>query len=183
MVGTGSAPTPPRSTPAGRVVISAMVRFAPVLEAEHLLDHSLVRPGRTLYRENAFVSIPDREVPVVVDHGDTVGRVRQFLTHKDVDGAWFCAVVDLDNPPSWLRRGTPVSFSFIPLHRSTVYGAEVITRAFIREISLVSSALVAVEAGARVLTIERTDTGPTGEIPCDGRIIVRPRVGHITGVR
>ena len=160
-----------------------MIRFAPVYRGDLVLDPVLRREGRTLYGAGAFVTIPDKEIPLLVDHDPDrqIGTVRELFKYENVDGRWHAALVDITDPPPWLARRTPVSFSFIALSRSHLDGCKTVTRALVREVSIVSSALQPLEPGARVLTLDRTDTGPVGEVPADGQLLIRPRIGAITG--
>jgi hypothetical protein len=137
-----------------------MIRFAPIFSGELVLDPSRRQEGRVLYQAGAFVELPGKEIPVVVDHGDKrIGLVRQIFRHADVGVDWHAALVDLTDPlPSWLRVGTGASFSYIPLSRTEHNGCERVLRAVIRELTLTSPTHEPREPAARVLTIQRTET-------------------------
>jgi hypothetical protein len=127
-----------------------------------------------------------RDAPVLLDHDrdrGPVGRVLELCRFDNVDGLWLAALIEVHDPPIWLRKGTPVSLGGNTLARGEFNGWKITRDVLVREISLVSPALKAAQAGARVLTLH--DLEYEGElIDHGGRgLILRRNCGQILGVR
>lgn len=97
---------------------------------------------------------------VDVDHDKTeIGRVLNVHRFDDTDGLWLAAVIEVDAPPAWLKRGTPVSLTANTTFRRERNGWPV-HDVLVRGISLVSAAAEAAQLGARVCTLRDVETAP-----------------------
>jgi phage head maturation protease len=134
-------------------MISLFAKVAPVYSPELVLDDTLRRKERTLYQAGAFRQ--QRDLPLLIDHDDAqrVGTVREILEHRDTDGLWHAVIADVDDPPAWLKRGTPVSIGFAKLSRTEANGCERILDALLTEVSILSPATRPAEPNARVLSL------------------------------
>jgi hypothetical protein len=129
----------------------ALVRLGPIATAE-LLSRE-VNP--------AFPRLYDRarlapNAPVLIDHDqdrDPVGRVLDLHRFDDVGGLWLAARIEIDDPPEWLRKGTPVSLGGNTLARGEFRGWPITRAVLVREISLVSPAMEPEQPGAKVLLL------------------------------
>lgn len=130
---------------------SALIRFAPILSAEILLDPSKLRAGRSLYQDGGLTLVKD--APVVIDHDmdRPIGRIEELFRHEDTDGPWYVARCTIDRAPGWVRRGTPASFSFANLGvRQDLGAGERILRALVTEVTVCSASFTAVDPAANV---------------------------------
>ena len=129
-----------------------LIAFAPETSAERLNDER--RNGRTLYDTSQIRMLPTKPTPLLIDHdeGRPLGKVTQLLRLRDLDGWWLTAVAELEEVPSWLRRGTPASFAFHPLQMSS-FGDNVVRSALVTEVSVLS-ALDPYEPLAKVLYVK-----------------------------
>ena len=138
-----------------------LLRFTQAFDPHVLCDRPELARDLMVDR-GGLRTLPGQEnIPVVVDHNmdRRIGVVREMFTDMDTDGRrWNFASVTLDpNPPEWLKRGTPVSWSYKAFGtREAAWGSgiEHITDAFILEISVLLSKKPA-EPLARVLWIDR----------------------------
>lgn len=150
----------------------ALLKVAPVYSSKLVLDPALRRETRTLY--GSLEQLPDQELPLLANHdpGKRIGTVRKMFRHPDVDGDWHAALVDVDDPPpTWLKVGTPVSFKFVTLSRTTAGGCETITRGLMLEVSVLSPGVEPAEPRARVATLERSSSPASGSPPAGGTVI------------
>jgi hypothetical protein len=170
----------------------AIIRLAPILRLEDLDE--LRRRGRDVYDTGTFRPLRDEPVPVVVDHGErATGHVREFAYREAPEGGTWCfAHCLLDDPPGWLRRGTPASFESVLRRTIDLDGIERVVDQRVTEVTLCSSSFGSVEPLARVEWIgERSQDSPAaatsnrgaGEIPSPGVRVLRRNVGQVLGVR
>ena len=160
----------------------ALIAFAPETSADRLNDER--RNGRTLYDTSQIRMLPTKPTPLLIDHdeGRPLGKVTQLLRLRDLDGWWLTAVAELEEVPSWVRRGTPASFAFHALQMSS-FGDNVVRSALVTEVSLLS-ALDPYEPAARVLNLKPIQKpAAREEVFYGGQTIVRPGVGRVLGVR
>lgn len=98
---------------------------------------------------------------VCVDHSkEPIGRVKSVFSmdsaesvNGGIGGKWLAAVVEIDDPPSWLKVGTPASISYAPTWRREENGWTVVERALLREVSILSGDKRPAEPCAQVLTL------------------------------
>jgi hypothetical protein len=139
-------------------------------------------------------------VPLLQDHheGKRIGRVIALDTFADVDGDWLVARCEVypDAPP-WVRKGCPASFASMLLRESTFVDGHVYS-GYVKEVSLLLKEKPA-EPGARVTLLYEPERPPAavraatvsaarheseGElIPAPGRLLSRPGIGRVLGVR
>lgn len=136
---------------------SAVIKFAPIVSKEVLLDTDKLRAGRSLYQAGSLTLAKD--APVVVDHNmeKTIGRVEEIFRHEDVDGPWYAARCSLDRPPGWLRRGTPASFAFVNLARQDLGAGERILRGYVTEVTVCSTSHRPVDPAAKVCLVRELE--------------------------
>lgn len=94
----------------------------------------------------------DAYVDIDHDHDRIVGRVLDTHRLDDASGLWLAARIEIDEPPSWLRKGTGVSVAGNSLFTRERNG-HVVKDILVRSIALVSPACTAAQEGARVLTL------------------------------
>ena len=113
------------------------------------------------------------------------------------DGPWICARTVVDDPPGWLKTyRTKASFGRWDVHATTHEdGWQRVTRAIVREVSLLSPAVEPAEPLAQVVLVRHAPAavspGPAGAaprtgnvvIPSNGQLIRRPNIGRVLGVR
>ncbi len=159
---------------------SALIKIAPLYRGELVLDETLRREGRTLYQAGSLKLHGDAP-PVVIDHNPDrrIGVVRELTTLADVDGDWIAAYCTLDDPPSWVKRGTPASFSSVTLSRTSANGCERVLSAIVDEVSVVSASHRAVESRAQVWSLRPVERS---KVIVDG-LLLRPNSGVVLGVR
>jgi hypothetical protein len=81
------------------------------------------------------------DAPVLVDHDfdrDPVGRVLELCRFDNIDRLWLAALIEVHDPPAWLRKGTPVSVGGNTLARGEFNGWKITRDVLVREISLVA---------------------------------------------
>ena len=176
---------------------SALIKFAPVLTAERWSNPRWTRPDRTFYWNGALKLIPCQKTPVVIDHDmeRIVGVVHELFTMEWTDGPWICARATLDDPPGWLKTyETTASFARWDVH-STPHddGWDRVTRAFVKEVSLLSPAVEPAEPLAcvtlfkpieeRAARIARAPASDGTVIHGNGQLLRRPNIGQVLGVR
>ena len=177
----------------------ALLRFTQAYDP-HVLANRPELARDLMVDRGGLRTLPGQEViPVVVDHSmdRRVGVVREMFTDTDTDGRrWNFASVTLDpNPPEWLKRGTPVSWSYKAFGtREAHWGSKTthITDAFILEISVLRMKEPA-EALAKVLwvgelpedspAVATSDRAAAGDVVLVGQRIVRHGCGQVLGVR
>jgi hypothetical protein len=150
--------------------LSAVVRFAPVLETDQLLDPDTVKPDQTMYRRGSLWLLPPLSpdppgVPLLVDHkwGQRVGTVHEIRSDWSTgsDGVWWAARATVDTPPAWLRaRETRASFAFTMLQRQQIGNWELIHDAVVCEVSLPSPSRRPRNSRARVELLYDPDSNP-----------------------
>jgi hypothetical protein len=186
VVRTDRAPRAPR--PGAGLSVPAIIRLAPILRLEDLDE--LRRRGRDVYDHGTFRPLLQEEpIPVVVDHGErATGHVREFAYRAAPEGGTWCfAHCLLDDPPGWLRRGTPASFESVLRRTIDLGGIEGVVDQRVTEVTLCSSSFGAVEPLARVEWVgEPSKDSPAnrgaGEIPSPG-VRIRRYSGSVLGVR
>jgi hypothetical protein len=178
--------------------VGAALSCTAFLKFGRLYDPRLVAgtdgEGRTLYDRKSMITL-EREIPVVIDHDldQRIGVVRWLDELPDTDGDWYAALTEITHPPPWLKRGTRVSFSSRPFQRSEYNGWQLVQRAILEEISVLSAELRPVEPCAQVMTF-RADNAATGAAPArhttgdqviyhHGERLVRHGCGQVLGVR
>jgi hypothetical protein len=133
----------------------AAIAFAPCTTLDRLNDP--VWSQRQLYDGGGLRLLPSRGekfAPVLCDHdaGQVMGRFEKMLRLDD-NGPWMTAIATLTKCPPWLKRGTPASFAFIaPIWDS--FGNNIVRRAIVREVSVLSPGVEPAEPGARVLYVK-----------------------------
>jgi hypothetical protein len=139
----------------------------------------LVRYGRaaTLERLNRPVDpdIPElydearlwRDAEVLIDHdsGQSVGSVLSLFRFDDTDGMWNAAKLRIDDPPTWLRKGTPVSVGGGRTLERTPINGWPISHMLVREISIVSPAMTPKHPGARIMSLRDETLDDTAAPP------------------
>ena len=176
---------------------SAVIKLAPILTAERWDDSAWTRPGRTFYWPGSLRLLPGKPTPLVVDHdmSRTIGTVNELTRMDFVDGPWIVARGVVDDPlPSWVRTyRTKASFGSWRVHATThADGWERVTKAIVKEVSLLSPALEPAEPLAQVVLVQRSTSTPTNRasaMPADGVIHTPPGAtlrrpgGQVLGVR
>ena len=169
---------------------TALIKFAPLVSAEALLDPGSVRAGRQLYDHGAFRLLrPD--LPILVDHDDSrqVGIVREVAEIADTDGDWLAALATFTDPPGWVTRGTPVSFGYHTFRRQQIGDWSRINSGLLTEISVLSQTMKPADTRARVLTFGPADdaaarSSTAGDVVFyGGETLIRPNTGYVIGVR
>ena len=165
----------------------ACVAFAPVRTLQRMNSPEWQQPGRTTYWPGSIRRLPNREVPLLVDHDFQIGTVTDIVEMDWPDGRWFCGLAEVTDARC-LRSGMGASFSFIP---TAAYNDELgdrVLQAFLKEIT-VCVATQPVEPSARLVTIHRSpahqhtfDGNANGEVITTTGLIRRPS-GVILGVR
>jgi hypothetical protein len=102
------------------------------------------------------------------DHDEgSIGTVLE-LYHEDErmfgGSKWLVARCRIDNPPSWLRRGTPASINSSPLFSREMGGFELFRDALLNEVSILSPGTRPAEPHAQVLFL-REVVDPWGAPP------------------
>lgn len=142
---------------------SVFIKFAPVFTLERYNDPVWARPGRMMYEPGSLKFMPgENSALLLVDHdyGREIGRVHRLSRDDWLDGPWFFASATVDDPPSWLERGTPVSFGFGPVHIRDMAirdsRAEVVAQALV-EVSVLSPSKRPAEPLAQVISLRPTE--------------------------
>jgi hypothetical protein len=150
---------------------TAIIKFAPIFTVERFNDPAWNRPGRQLYESGAFRFLPSEDtVPLVVNHDDSreIGTVHEVFKLDWIDGPWICARATVNDPPSWLKRGTRSSFSFITLHLTefNIRGtqAEVVAKGIVREVSVLSPTTNPAEPCAEVWSYRPAEVPPVARV-------------------
>lgn len=139
-------------------------------------------------------------VPLLQDHheGKRVGTVTDFATFNFADGDWLCARTEIYPDVDWVKKGVPASFKCALLNQSSfvdgyMYGG------IVTEVSLLREEKPA-EPGARVVLLyepepvrARAQRQQPDELDPkqlryieerrQQRILVRPNIGQVLGVR
>lgn len=186
--------------------LRCVIRFAPVLEATHLLHQDTVKADRYLYRRGSLRMLepltPDPAgVPLIVNHdmSQRVGTVHEIRSDWDIgpDGVWWSAHCTVDDPPGWLRaRETRASFQFLPISRRSVGDWTVLDDAYVTEVTMLSPAKTPADSLARVELLYDQDDIPrqtpmtrVSAQPADQAVytppdaILRRPTGRVLGVR
>ena len=135
------------------------IQFAPLATLERMNDPAWNHAGRTLYDSGSLTLLPRKTgVPLLVDHDAArqVGLVKLLYRSEEMDGPWLCATARVTEPPSWLTRGTPASFAFLPVAESSFVQpgeAAHIRTGWITEISVLAPGTRAAEPRAMVTTL------------------------------
>jgi hypothetical protein len=139
------------------------IRFAPIATADRHSSSRWNRADRTLY-EKLRLRPGVATAPLLVnhEHDRQIGVVTDLFRFEDVDGPWWAALADVDDPPAWLERGTPASFAFAAVHRRGEWfgPAERIADGLVNEVSVLSPGTRPAEPLARVLTFRPLDVPP-----------------------
>ena len=108
--------------------------------------------------------LPGQPTPLVVDHDmeREVGVVHELFTMEWTDGPWICARATVEKPPGWLRTyQTKASFGSWRVHSTTHDDGWVrVTRALVKEVSLLSPAVEPAEPLACVTLSSRPRSRP-----------------------
>ena len=170
----------------------ALIAIAPLLDAKRFRNPEWERPGRDSYWGGSLKLLP-REIPLLVNHEDNrqIGVVRSLFELDWSDGKWVVADANVTDPPEWLRRGTPASLSRINVHATpTAEGAERVTSAYIKEVSLLSPGVKPAEPLAQIVPLKaepvarRHQAQPQGEVTYGhGQLLIRPNIGQVLSVR
>jgi hypothetical protein len=162
---------------------SALVKIALLVGADDLLNLDSVRAGRTLYRSGSLRL--QQEAPLVVDHERRIGVVQELvkLTDPETLRQWMFARCAVEEPPPWLRSGTPASFSFVRLQPDQEIGSwHCVQRALVTEVTVCSAAYKPVDSSAKVALLQRVE--PAAEVIIHGGgLIRRPGIGRVVGIR
>ena len=145
-----------------------LARIAKIVDDAVWDDPEAIGPDRQLFLPRALKlrseKIQDgRPVLVRVDHvkdgSKDIGRVTGLSEVKDLDGRWVIAHCDVDNPPRWLNRDTPVSMSWCNLgtRRPMPGGWTRHSSGMVTEVSLLSPGGTPAEPGAKVWHIFITE--------------------------
>lgn len=140
---------------------TALIKFAPVYTAERYKNPEWERPGRDFYWPGSLKLIPDVETPLLVNHDESrqVGVVRSLSEFDDTDGRWISAHVTVTDPPCWLDKRTAASFGRITVHAPPMgEDAHRVTRALVKEVSILSPDRRPREPLARVLWIGKPES-------------------------
>jgi hypothetical protein len=181
------------------VTHSAVIKFAPIWTFERHNDPVWNRAGRTLYEAGSLKFLPSvTEVPLIVDHDEEreIGVVHELSRIEWSDGPWICARASIYDAPAWLQQyKTKASFSHRNLSTRTYTECELVARALVDEVSVLSPSVKPVEPLAEVLLLERAAppaaraAAAYGEyrlkpgeswIPSTG-VLVRKNIGRVTG--
>jgi hypothetical protein len=153
---------------------SALIKVGRIYSGE-LPDE--VPAGRCRYQRGSIRFLPNRTVPVLVDHNDhrRIGTVLELAEIEDTDGHWMAARCELSDVPSWLKGGlygTRASWGYKVLRRQQIGEWERIHHAIIDEVSVLLTQTPR-EPCAQVLTVSRR------EEPAAGRTSDRPAAGNV----
>ena len=123
-----------------------------------------------MYARDALHPTPGSEltdVPVRVDHikEASVGRVTGLRVDTCVggpSGTWQYVHVTIDDPPGWLRKGTPVSISRACYQSRTPWDADwlLVQKAILTEVSLLSPGKTPAHPSACVEWMEKREPKP-----------------------
>ncbi len=136
----------------------ALIRFGPVAIPEMLDRIPAGDPERRLF-DRCRLS-PGARLLVDHDHDHPIGYIRELTRSDCADGLWHSALVHLDSPPEWLKRGTPVSVAGNTIARGHLFGREITRDMLVKEISLVSADFLPAEPLAKVLTLRDVEVEP-----------------------
>ena len=163
------------------VTYTCTLKIAPILTLERFNDPAWTR-RRSLYEAGGLQFLPGKAtVPLLVDHdeGREIGVVDNLWRWDWTDGPWVVAHATVAAPPSWLKRGTRASFGFAVLHRRelNISGtqADVIARAIMQEVSVLSPATTPAEPCAEVLSMPHRDKAHHQSRRAAGHPVRRPR--------
>lgn len=144
---------------------TAILRFTPAWTLRAFDDPRFVREYMVDRKALQPVSLMN-PTPVLVDHDAerVVGHVTAFKVIDEVIPArggcvvapWHVAFVDIDKPPSWLKRGGGVSWAWNLSHEwePPEVSTTVLMRGLIREVTLVSPAMEPAEPLAQVCWVD-----------------------------
>jgi hypothetical protein len=182
------------------MTVVCILRAAPVATNADLLEPEKVE-HHELYARSALEPVRElADVPICIDHFKVpaIGHVTALRTDDDLYGAgtWIYIHARIDDPPSWLRKGTPVSIARASVQSRTPWDAEWshVQRAILNEVSLLSPGLKPAHPGARVEWIGAAERSPAAERPDrrfaagevlhdSGQRLVRRGIGQVLGVR
>ena len=175
----------------------AVLRFAPAYDTRHLVGDPPDAPD-LLVSDSVLQKVkPNEPTPVLCDHDDerVVGHVKNVWVSPDVDYGtrirrWHFAACELNERPSWLKRGGGVSWSYHPLHTYTAReGTTVLTSCILREV-LLSPSLSPAEPLARVCLVKESPVARRHQAQTEskatyghGQVLIRPGIGTVLGVR
>lgn len=177
---------------------TALIRFGLADTPDAILS-DIKREGRELYGRMRMLH--DTE-PVWVNHDRDrqVGRVLEVLRYDDTaygGSRWVAALCEIEDPPSWLERGTKASVSYKPIRTWTYNGWRVVADAVLGELSLLSPDRTPAEPLAEVVTLRRSAAAAISsdraaaagahreageEIHGGPKRIYRPNVGRVLAV-
>ena len=104
-----------------------------------------------------------------------------------VDQRWIVARCTVTDPPGWLKKGTKASFSYRVLRSYEFNDWEIVSRALVDDVSIVSSSHKPIEPCTEVLLYRRANEPKphrSEEIILDaGTLLVRPGIGSVIAVR
>jgi hypothetical protein len=177
-------------------VKAAILRFAAAWDTRFVDDPTL-RRELMVDRGALIPTNRDNSVPVVVDHdmNRQIGVVRGIHVYPAVlpggkVSDWYHASVELNDVPGWLRRDGSVSWGHRCLHEMELAGVNLLKRALIDEISVLTPARQPKEPLARVCWVGEPSAARTssdrptdGEVFHGGGLIRRPGIGQVLGVR
>jgi hypothetical protein len=161
---------------------TAMLKLGRIFDGVVLHDLDSLPAGRVYFQRGALRLMPN--TAVCVDHHEDrrVGIVRELFEHPDTDGVWLAALTTITDPPGWLKRGTPVSLSYINLHTQTLGQASRVLRGLLVEASVLSPGVRPAEARAQVATFHRAEAA--GQVIHDPPgTVLRRQTGVVLGVR
>lgn len=162
------------------MMYSAAIRFGRAFDP-HVI-RGPVRGGGALYDARGVRQL-EREIPVVIDHDldEQIGVTTAISRVQWPGGPWLLAHCRLDDPPGWIKPGTPASFCSRPLLTRQANGWQHITDFLIEEISVVSARMTPGDPGAQVALLRET----AGEeiIAERGQRIVRYFDNAVVGIR
>ena len=142
------------------VTYTCTLKIAPILTLERFNDPALdaptvaVRGGRP---SSSYLAKRLSRCSSTTTRAVRLGVVDNLWRWDWTDGPWVVAHATVAAPPSWLKRGTRASFGFAVLHRRelNISGtqADVIARAIMQEVSVLSPATTPAEPCAEVLSV------------------------------
>lgn len=170
------------------MTVSAILRAAPIATFEEFSQPDTVR-HHEMYDRGALKPLPGRElseIPVLVDHikdATPIGRVTGIRTDDCwTGGTWLWVHVEITNPPTWLGKGSGVSIGRSAYSTRTPWGAgwDLIQKAILTEVSILSPGVKPAHPRARVEWIGKPESPATGRTdrrpPAGGVVIHSPRV-------
>lgn len=156
--------------------VAVILRAAPVATAAELMEPKAVS-HHEMYGPDALRPRPGldlRDIPIRVDHikdAEPIGRVTALRTDDCwTGGTWLWIHAEIDDPPGWLRKGTPVSIGRSAFDTRRPLGAEweLVSKAFLTEASVLSPGVESAFPRACVEWIgdpvTRASSEPAGEV-------------------